>query len=252
MICLPTTQILEAVLSGAPATTNPQFTATYGVVATGAPAANSGNLNGSTAVTLVAAPASNLYVVKQLTIYNADTAAVTLTIRLNQSSTYYILWKGVVGPGRTLFYSPETGFRFLDILGGEIAYQEFTAAASITATSEATANTVVTAPAILFDGVTPVIIDAFSPYFNPGTTATQYMQICFYDGSTSLGTIGLTNAQVSSADYKTFYVARRLIPAAGSHTYSLRAFVNAGTGTFGVGSGGVGNYNPGYIRIYRV
>ena len=85
-----TTKSLQAVMSGAAATTNPDFTASWadnnGTVFT--EGSTDGALNGSTPVTLVAAPgASTRRVVKSLTIQNRDTAAVTITLQYNNNTT---------------------------------------------------------------------------------------------------------------------------------------------------------------------
>lgn len=85
-----TTKSLVAVMSGAAATTNPDFTAAY-ADSTGAlftEGANDGAFNGTSQVTLVSAPAaSTRRVIKSLTIKNRDTAAVTITISYNNNST---------------------------------------------------------------------------------------------------------------------------------------------------------------------
>ncbi len=85
-----TTKSIVAVMSGAAATTNPDFTAAY-ADSTGAlftEGANDGAFNGTSQVTLVSAPAaSTRRVIKSLTIKNRDTAAVTITISYNNNST---------------------------------------------------------------------------------------------------------------------------------------------------------------------
>jgi hypothetical protein len=85
-----TTKSIVVAMSGAAATTNPDFTAAYadnnGTAFT--EGANDGALNGTSSVTLVAAPAaSTRRTIKSITIENRDTAAVTLTISYNNNST---------------------------------------------------------------------------------------------------------------------------------------------------------------------
>jgi hypothetical protein len=77
-------------MSGAAATTNPDFTAAYADSTTSSlvEGANDGALNGTTSVTLVSAPAaSTRRVIKSLTIQNRDTAAVTVTIIYDNNGT---------------------------------------------------------------------------------------------------------------------------------------------------------------------
>ena len=99
-----TTKSIVAVMSGAAATTNPDFTAAY-ADSTGAlftEGANDGAFNGTSQVTLVSAPAaSTRRVIKSLTIKNRDTAAVTITISYNNNSTLRSIAKVTLDVGDT-------------------------------------------------------------------------------------------------------------------------------------------------------
>lgn len=99
-----TTKSIVAVMSGAAATTNPDFTAAY-ADSTGAlftEGANDGAFNGTSQVTLVSAPAaSTRRVIKSLTIKNRDTAAVTITISYNNNSTLRTIAKVTLAVGDT-------------------------------------------------------------------------------------------------------------------------------------------------------
>ena len=99
-----TTKSIVAVMSGAAATTNPDFTAAY-ADSTGAlftEGANDGAFNGTSQVTLVSAPAaSTRRVIKSLTIKNRDTAAVTITISYNNNSTLRNIAKVTLAVGDT-------------------------------------------------------------------------------------------------------------------------------------------------------
>jgi hypothetical protein len=99
-----TTKSIVVAMSGAAATTNPDFTAAYadnnGTTFT--EGANDGALNGTASVTLVAAPgASTRRTIKSITIENRDTAAVTLTISYNNSSTLRTIAKVTLQVGDT-------------------------------------------------------------------------------------------------------------------------------------------------------
>ena len=99
-----TTKSIVVAMSGAAATTNPDFTAAYadnnGTTFT--EGANDGTLNGTSSVTLVAAPAaSTRRTIKSITIENRDTAAVTLTISYNNSSTLRTIAKVTLQVGDT-------------------------------------------------------------------------------------------------------------------------------------------------------
>lgn len=99
-----TTKSIVVAMSGAAATTNPDFTAAYadnnGTTFT--EGANDGALNGTNSVTLVAAPASSTRrTIKSITIENKDTAAVTITVSYNNNSTLRTIAKVTLNVGDT-------------------------------------------------------------------------------------------------------------------------------------------------------
>lgn len=133
--------------------------------------------------------------------------------------------------------------------GGEVAstYTAFTADVSITATTEATANTVVTAGAFTADGSSAYVVEFFAPGVGTGTNVTK---LWLYQDGASIGQLGVS--LILSGSATPVMVGRRLVPASGSRTYSIRASVDAGTGTVYAGAGGNGNVCPGYIRVLNV
>ena len=99
-----TTESIVVVMSGAAATTNPDFTSAYADDTGSAftEGSNDGALNGTNSVTLVAAPAAaTRRVVKNITIYNRDTAAVTITVSFNNNSTLRNIAKVTLQVGDT-------------------------------------------------------------------------------------------------------------------------------------------------------
>lgn len=99
-----TTKSIVASMSGAAATTNPDFTAAYADNngTTFVEGANDGALNGTSSVTLVAAPAaSTRRTIKSITIENKDTAAVTITVSYNNNSTLRTIAKITLNVGDT-------------------------------------------------------------------------------------------------------------------------------------------------------
>jgi len=114
MILLNNLQSLQILLAGAVTTAQPQFYAGYVDLAAGAlttPAPVTGTTNSTTAVTWVAAPAaSTVRQAKYLSLYNADTAAVTATVRVNDNGTFRTLAVVTLRPGETLEYADGVGF----------------------------------------------------------------------------------------------------------------------------------------------
>jgi len=133
--------------------------------------------------------------------------------------------------------------------GFELDYTQFTAAVSVTHTTGATADTIVTNAAISFDGNTTVTIEFFTPAAAPQATSGTSLIFYLYDGSTQLDTIGqITTDSATQARYPV-HLKVRLKPSNASHTYSIRASTGSGTGTVNGGIGGATQFTPGYSRI---
>jgi hypothetical protein len=130
-----------------------------------------------------------------------------------------------------------------------LGYTELTSNTNVTATTEATATTLITASAFTFDGATPIEIRTWAASFAGGT---NYIVPVLYDG-TSIGLFAVAGAFPWAAGSQQGEVvqSRRIIPTAASHTYSLRAYVDAGTGSVKAGTGGSGAVMPAYLEIRR-
>lgn len=126
---------------------------------------------------------------------------------------------------------------------GELSCTQITAPVSVTATTSATANTVVTAPAYAFDGVSPLLIEAD---FSSVVQGTTWITFVLYDGSTELGEWGWNTGLKGTTH---LHLERELTPSAGTHTYSIRAFVDAGTGHVYAGTGAINTEMPGLLRL---
>lgn len=132
---------------------------------------------------------------------------------------------------------------------GELGYAEFTSSAAVTATTVGTATQIVTLGAVTYENV-PVLIEFFTPKF--ATNAARAYAI-LRDGTTVIGTILDQNSSIGVSAY----VARRLTPSAGSHSYNVAVW-NAAAGTTNVngGSGGTTGdsttYLPGWIRATAI
>lgn len=133
----------------------------------------------------------------------------------------------------------------------ELAYAEFAITVAATVVTESAAVEVVTAPAVTFDGATPVLIDFYSPLVNPAAvSAAEVRLILFADGVTQ-GMIGFVRVPMAGNMIVPALVQRRLTPPAGSHTYGIRTHAVGATGYVIAGGGGPGAYLPGFIRISR-
>jgi hypothetical protein len=131
---------------------------------------------------------------------------------------------------------------FKDFAGYEFAYAEKTTDTSITATTAAAATEVATTAAYTYDGNTTLLIQVFAPRGVKGTT-TLTADI-WMDGA--LLEAGVCQINATSVPVTGFY---RYKPAAGSHTFSFRAHVDAGTGTLSTSAGATPA--PQFIRVIR-
>lgn len=122
MILLDSSDSLQVLLAGAVATTQPVLYAAYADHGAGTftPGSSSGATNGATAVDWIAAPASGIKrQAKYLSLYNADTANVTATVRVVDNATNRILLKITLATGERLEFLDGEGFRVLDAAGAE-------------------------------------------------------------------------------------------------------------------------------------
>lgn len=99
-----TTKTIKVAMSGAAATSNPEYTVAYADSTSSSltEGAQDGALNGTSDVTVVSAPASSTRrVIKWITIENKDTAAVTLTIKYDNNGTQRIIANVTLAVGDT-------------------------------------------------------------------------------------------------------------------------------------------------------
>lgn len=130
----------------------------------------------------------------------------------------------------------------------ELSYVEVTSSLTVTATSDATAQTFVSSAAIAYDGSTRILIEIWCPYMD--ITGNQAIVLNLYDGSTDLGRIAnLETVNGSGLTSETVSGKRFLTPSAATHTFHIKAWKTAGTGTVGAQAGGTATYMPAWLRI---
>lgn len=129
--------------------------------------------------------------------------------------------------------------------GRELAYAEV--AIGVNPGAGATLD-VVSAGAVTFDGLTPVLIEGFVAALSTGAVAGATLSLVLYDAAANLGLMGMVQTPAAAVARAPCYGARRLTPSAGSHTYILKA--TAGANAAGNVLTGAG-YLPGFIRITR-
>ena len=157
-----TTKTITAVMSGAAATTNPDFTVAYadnnGTAFT--EGANDGAFNGTSSVTLCSAPAaSTRRVINSITIENRDTAAVTITLYYNNNATLRVIAKVTlqVGDTWTTDGQYDTSGNLKTVIGSvNLATQ---AAGTLSVVNGGTGKTSVTAGALVYGAGTSALTE---------------------------------------------------------------------------------------------
>lgn len=130
----------------------------------------------------------------------------------------------------------------------ELSYVQFTGNVASTQTVEASAQVVVTAAALTFDGATVVVI-AFGCALWTCSGTTQVCLVDLFEDGSPIGQMWGAAAP-NGSNQPGIYTQRRMTPTAGAHTYSIRTHLNAaGTFTVGAGVGGAAAVMPGFVRI---
>ncbi len=140
--------------------------------------------------------------------------------------------------------------------GAEIGYDQITASVNITATSEATANALITCAAHYFDGG-PVLLQVYAPFLYTATVASNAIGITLSEGGSvicELAFIRPANVAPSIQHFPSCFASFRFTPTAGMHTYVIGGYTASTTGTpgFGAGTGTALADVPAYARFTKV
>jgi hypothetical protein len=239
MLLDATNRSLELVLTAAQTTAAMNVTVVYvDETTTALPAAGltPTNSNGVTAVTILASPAaSTRRNVKNITIYNADSAAKTVKISLNVATVLYTIIQPTLQVGESLCYSDTKGWYVLTPAGTEKVGQAI--AAEITNTPAGTISAVTVQSAIneldtekmslaTYDSDGDGVVDsaeAIEIYVRnvTGTTITKG-QVVYINGAVGqVATIALAKADAEITSSKTIGVVSTDI-ANNANGYAIR------------------------------
>lgn len=134
---------------------------------------------------------------------------------------------------------------------GVLGRAEFTAPVSITGTTEAAANVVVTAPPVVLAAAATLDIEFSCAALFPPNAANGSLIVVLFENGVAVGRLNAIQAATASAGwiYPGGMMRGRRAVAAGTYTYSVRAHVSSGTGTVYTGAGGPGAYFPGFVQV---
>lgn len=135
--------------------------------------------------------------------------------------------------------------------GALVSYVEFASLITVSATTEATATTVVTAAAFTPNGLDSFWIEFYAPGWQTSATAGAQLLVVLYDNGSAIAS-GSSKIAVLVNPAATTYVlqiiaSRKVTPTNASHTYSIRAYTTVAN-SFIRGDTGV----PGYVSIRSV
>lgn len=122
LILTATTDNVQVVLGGSVTTNQLQCVSCWRDITTTAytPGRTVASTSNTTDVNLVPAPASSTQrVVDYLSVFNADTASATVTIKLDANGTEYILFRALIGTGERVEYQEGLGFRVMNNIGAQ-------------------------------------------------------------------------------------------------------------------------------------
>lgn len=122
---------------------------------------------------------------------------------------------------------------------------------SITATTAATAQTLMGAVNVVCDGG-PIELEVFLAGARPdlGAGNRQLYLTLLIDGTRVLDQFGLIITPAAGDVYRPTTIKRRMTPTAGVHTYEVRAYVDAGTGY--IESGSTASRPRSYIKVNKI
>lgn len=132
----------------------------------------------------------------------------------------------------------------------DLAAASITTEASITATSSATGNTCISTGKFTVENGGNYYVDVFTPYLTKGTTN---LDVELFDGASAAAGTFLQSLSghmtASSVLGQGIVMIAKVALIAGTHNMTVTAFVDAGTGKFGAGTGATGQPPPAFIRV---
>lgn len=146
-----------------------------------------------------------------------------------------------------IWYAPGMG----DFLPNnwDFGYDQIVASVNVTATTDATSNTIISCAAHVFDGG-DVYVD-FTCAQVVQAAGDGFVVVNLWEGATEIGDIVVMGQPTSmfAAQVGKF----RFTPSAGSHTYLIKAYKssNSGTSTITAGAGGVATIVPAFVRFTK-
>jgi len=157
---------------------------------------------------------------------------------------------GALGQGLQVI-SAAPGVGWQTSIGAELDYAQITASVTgVTASTEATAVTLVSGNSVTYDG-SKIKVEVYVPAVAAASSLWYYRVLLLRD-TTVIGYAAGKSVGGDAANGFEFYAAAFDTPAAGAHTYKASAYVQATTNfSFLAGAGGSGNLLPAFLRVSK-
>lgn len=136
-----------------------------------------------------------------------------------------------------------------------VDYAQITSSVTVTASTEGTAQTIVSGGGFTADGTSHYLIEFWSGSVRPDVNSGNSIFITLNEGATVIGTLTQMRQPATGFGFNLpCPLAVRLVPTAAAHTYTVAAYVTAGTsGAVGAGAGGSGQkLLPAYLMVTRL
>ena len=136
--------------------------------------------------------------------------------------------------------------------GAEIGYDQITSTVTVASTTESAGTVVISGSPHTFDGG-PVIAEFFTQNLGGPTLAGNFTILSLFEGATQIARIAQVKSESAGGSGVTANPTYRFTPTAGTHTYSVTAFMTGGTsGQVAAGVGGPGVNPPAFLRFRKV
>lgn len=177
----------------------------------------------------------------------ADSKISALTAQTSLASTDMLV---IANSGSTTKKITVANF-LTQMPGYEIGYDAITAPVTVSATVEASSDTVISCAAHTFDGAA-VMVEFFATRVETGTSA-GFVLVSLWEGGTELGIIGITQLDPASGTSSTPFIGKyRFTPSAASHTYTVKAYRITSNATISADVAGTAKVVSAYVRFTKV
>ena len=140
----------------------------------------------------------------------------------------------------------------------ELGYSQITSTVTVDNATAGTGKEVIAPLTVVCDG-NPILIEFYSPNVHAANTVDDHIYVSlFMDGAEYTRNWGWHSSPAATYNRRAMLLQRRITPSAGSHTFSVRAYVTnasrvgyVAAGSGGTGAGAAGDA-PAFLRVSKI